>query len=137
MSAAPLLTSRGEAARQQLYGALGSVSTSAVRLLSALLGGRPRPRATLLPTRRVGDGARSSSPEELDAALRELSAAAPRWAETPFKQRAELARACARRARDCAEAMTAAAVAVKGSYTTGDGEGECLLRLPEPLSACV
>jgi hypothetical protein len=146
-------------ATQRVYELVGAVGTPFVALLSLLLGRRPRPCATKLPTRcvrahaareargarhasvraqrhadwacraattcrrrRVGDTNYKTSPQELEAALAALVAAAPGWAATPLARRAELARDCARRAQLVAEAMTADAVAYKGAYEVGDGE---------------
>jgi acyl-CoA reductase-like NAD-dependent aldehyde dehydrogenase len=52
----------------------------------------------------------------VDAAVKELAAAARDWAATPYKERAALARACAQRAASIAEDAAATAVAYKGSY---------------------
>jgi acyl-CoA reductase-like NAD-dependent aldehyde dehydrogenase len=70
----------------------------------------------------VGDTNLQTSPKQLEAALTALRAAAPGWAATPLAVRAALARDCACRTLDVAEAMAADAVAYKGAYETGDGE---------------
>ena len=77
----PLLKlSPGQVLRQRVFKALAGLITHAVRVLSAVFGGRPRPLPAKLPTRTVGDTRLSTSTEELEAALRELSAAAALWA---------------------------------------------------------
>jgi len=111
-----------ERLRQRAFTLLGAVSTPLVRLLSKLLGGRPRPEATKLPTRRFGDTAFCTPAADLESALSELSAAAAAWASTPFAERARLARACARLAGDSSEALAASATSYKGTFETGDGE---------------
>jgi hypothetical protein len=70
----------------------------------------------------VGDTNFRTSAAELEAALAALAASSPAWASTPFARRAALARECAALSLTVAEALTADAVAHKGTYETGDGE---------------
>ena len=73
--------------------------------------------------RKVGDTGYVTSPEALDQAVKQLSAGAAGWAATSFAQRARLARQCAQNSLLVAEAMTADAIAYKGTYdSVGDGE---------------
>ena len=71
----------------------------------------------------MGDTGYVTSPEALDQAVKQLSAGAAGWAATSFAQRARLARQCAQNSLHVAEAMTADAIAYKGTYdSVGDGE---------------
>ena len=71
----------------------------------------------------MGDTGFVTTPEELDLAVKQLSAGKAGWAATSFAQRAKLARQCAKNSLLVAEAITADAIAYKGCYdSVGDGE---------------